>query len=247
MAEQKPHFLLVTYPAQGHINPALRFAKRLLQSGARVTFSTTVSAYRRMEKGNSIPKDVTFAAISDGYDDGFRRNVDGDARTYLSAFRQRGSESLRELLEKSAAEGNHVTCLVYTLLLPWASEVARSCNVRSALLWIQPAAVFDIYYYCFNGYKDVISECEKDPSWCLKLPNLPFELRARDLPSFLRPSNCYPYTFLLPTFQEQMEELEKEETPTILVNTFEALEADMLKSIEKFQLVPVGPLLPSAS
>ncbi|KAJ8449682.1 hypothetical protein Cgig2_001338 [Carnegiea gigantea] len=247
MAEQKPHFLLVTYPVQGHINPALQFAKRLLRAGARVTFSTTVSAYRKMEKGNSIPKGVTFTTFSDGYDDGYRRNVDGDGQTYLSVFRQRGSESLRELLKKSAAEGNPVTCLVYTLLLPWAAEVARGLNVPSALLWIQPATVFDVYYYYFNEYNDVISECEKDPSWCLKLPNLPFELKARDLPSFLLPSNSYSYTCaLLPSFKEQMEELEKEEKATILVNTFEALEADMLRSIEKFQLIPIGPLLPSA-
>lgn len=247
MAEQKPHFLLVTYPVQGHINPALQFAKRLLRAGARVTFPTTVSAYRKMEKGNSIPKDVTFTTFSDGCDDGDRRNVDGDGQSYFSVFRQRGSESLRELLEKSAAEGNRVTCLVYTLILPWAAEVARGLNVPSALLWIQPATVFDVYYYYFNEYNDVISECEKDPSWCLKLPNLPFELKARDLPSFLLPSNSYPNTFaLLPSFKEQMEELEKEEKATILVNTFEALEADMLRSIEKFQLIPIGPLLPSA-
>lgn len=247
MAEQKPHFLLVTYPVQGHINPALQFAKRLLRAGARVTFPTTVSAYRKMEKGNSIPKGVTFTTFSDGCDDGDRRNVDGDGQSYFSVFRQRGSESLRELLEKSSAEGNRVTCLVYTLILPWAAEVARGLNVPSALLWIQPATVFDVYYYYFNEYNDVISECEKDPSWCLKLPNLPFELKAHDLPSFLLPSNSYPNTFaLLPSFKEQMEELEKEEKATILVNTFEALEADMLRSIEKFQLIPIGPLLPSA-
>lgn len=200
-----------------------------------------------MGNGNIAPEGMTFAAISDGYDDGFRPTDDSDARTYFSKFRQSGSETLRELFEKSAAEGNHVTCLVYTLLLPWAARVAREFNVPSALLWIQPATVFNIYYYYFNGYKGVISECEKDPSWSLTLPNLPFELKASDLPSFLLPSTPYPYTFALPTFQEQVEELEKEENPTILVNTFEALEAGMLRSVEKtYQLIPIGPLLPSA-
>ncbi|KAJ4866623.1 UDP-glycosyltransferase 75B2 [Raphanus sativus] len=36
-----PHFLLVTYPAQGHVNPALRFAHRLIRTtSARVTLAT---------------------------------------------------------------------------------------------------------------------------------------------------------------------------------------------------------------
>ena len=199
-----------------------------------------------MEKGNkSLPRGLTFAAISDGYDDVVRPS-DVDVQTYFSRFRQRGSETLAALFEKSAAAGNLVTCLVYTLLLPWAAEVACRFNAPSALLWIQPATVFDVYYYYFNGYKDAISECEKDPSWSLKLPNLPFELKAHDLPTLVLPSAPFSHTFSLTTFQEHVEVLEKEENPTILMNTFEALEADMLRSIEKFELVPVGPLLPSA-
>ncbi|KNA10118.1 hypothetical protein SOVF_147030 [Spinacia oleracea] len=244
MGEQKPHFLLVTFPTQGHINPALQFAKRLLHSGADVTFATAASAHKCLKKA-MIPKGMTFANFSDGYDDGFK-TTDTDVMTYLSTFRQRGVETLAELFEKSAAEGKKVTCLVYTLLLPWAAEVARRYHVPSALLWIQPAMVFDIYYYYFNGYREVINDCEKDPSWSLELPNLPFKLKARDLPSFLLPSNPYLYTFALPTFHEQIQELEKEEKPKILVNSFESLEVDALNAIEKFNLIPIGPLLPSA-
>lgn len=248
MEEYKPHFLLVTLPAQGHINPALQFAKHLLRavSTASVTFATSVSAYRRMGKeAADVPNRLTFATISDGYDDGFR-HTDGDVRNYLSMFRQRGTETLTELFVKSADEGRPVTCLVYTLFLPWAAEVARGFHVPRALLWIQTATVFDVYYYYFTGYKGIINDCEKDPSWSLKLPNMPFELKSRDLPSFLLPSTPYPYTFALPTFEEQVEVLNKEENPKILVNTFEALEPEALKSMEKFLLIPVGPLLPSA-
>lgn len=243
MEEQKPHFLLVTFPAQGHVNPALQFAKRLLRTGAHVTFSTAASAHRCFDKAK-IPSGMSFATFSDGYDAGFRA-TDGDVLNYLSTFRQRGAETLATLLENSVAEGKPVTCLVYTLLLPWAAEVARKFHVPSALLWIQPATVFDIYYYYFNGYHDIIYDCEKDPLWSLELPNLPLKLKSHDIPSFLLPSNPFLYTFALPTFEEQMEELDKEEKPKILVNTFEALEVDALKAIEKFKLIPIGPLLPS--
>ncbi|KAL9237853.1 hypothetical protein vseg_012352 [Gypsophila vaccaria] len=239
--QQKPHFLLVTFPAQGHINPALQFAWRLLRAGADVTFATSVSGNRCLKKAD-VPDGFRFAAFSDGYDDGFRPN--DDVVAYMSKFRQSGSRSLGELFEKARDEGRQVTCLVYTLLLPWAAEVAREYHVPSALLWIQPAAVFDVYYYYFRGYGDVIKECENDPSWSIKLPNLPFTLKTGDLPSFLLPSTPLPYTFAMPTFLEQIEELEKEVSPTILVNTFEELEVDALKAIERFTLIPVGPLLP---
>ncbi|XP_021748953.1 crocetin glucosyltransferase, chloroplastic-like [Chenopodium quinoa] len=244
MEQQRPHFLLVTFPAQGHINPALQFAKRLLRAGADVTFATAASAHKCLKKA-TIPDGMTLTTFSDGYDDGFKAS-DGDVTNYMSTFRQRGVETLSTLFDKSVAEGKPITCLMYTLLLPWAAEVARMFHVPSALLWIQPATVFNIYYYYFNGYNEAINECEKDPSWSLELPNMPLKLKARDLPSFLLPSNPSLYTFALPTFQEQIQQLEIEDKPIILVNTFEALEVHALKAIERFTLIPIGPILPSA-
>ncbi|KNA09068.1 hypothetical protein SOVF_156980 [Spinacia oleracea] len=73
---------------------------------------------------------------------------------------------------------------------------------------------------------------------------MPFKLKARELPSFLIPSNNFLNTFAL-VFHEHVQQLEKEEKPIILVNTFEALEVHALNSIERLNLIPVGPLLPS--
>jgi hypothetical protein len=63
------------------------------------------------------------------------------------------------------------------------------------------------------------------------------------MPSFLLASNTY--TSLLPSFQEQLEALEKESKSRILVNTFNSLEPDALRAIEKFNLIGIGPLIPS--
>ncbi|CAA3007357.1 crocetin glucosyltransferase, chloroplastic-like [Olea europaea subsp. europaea] len=65
------HILLVSLSGQGHVNPSLQFAKRLLQMGAKVTFSTSLSAIGRMsETGSGIPG-LTLAPFSDGRDDGW--------------------------------------------------------------------------------------------------------------------------------------------------------------------------------
>ncbi|MCD7472182.1 hypothetical protein HAX54_013190 [Datura stramonium] len=244
----QPHVLLVTFPAQGHINPSLQFAKRLIKLGIEVTFATSVFAQRRMAKtAVSTPLEgLNLAAFSDGYDDGFKPDVD-DPKHYMTEIRSRGSQTLRDIIQKSSDEGRPVTSLVYTLLLPWVAEVARELHIPSALLWIQPATVLDIYYYYFNGYEDEMKCSTNDPNWCIQLPRLPL-LKKQDLPSFLDSSGSQDgkYSFALPTFKDQIDTLDGEENPKVLVNTFDALEQEALKAIEKYDLIGIGPLIPSS-
>ncbi|KAG9160309.1 hypothetical protein Leryth_024247 [Lithospermum erythrorhizon] len=138
---------------------------------------------------------------------------------------------------------NRISRIVYTLLLPWAVEVARECHVSSALLWIQPASILDIYYFYYNGYEDEISKNVSDPNWSIQLPGgLPL-LSSNDLPSFFGSSI---YNAILDLFKEQLDALDEETEPKILVNTFDTLEPEALKAIEKYNLIAVGPLVPSA-
>ncbi|XP_012078445.2 crocetin glucosyltransferase, chloroplastic [Jatropha curcas] len=92
--------------------------------------------------------------------------------------------------------------------------------------------------------KNVITNVKcSDPLYRVELPGLE-PLTSRDLPSFLVPSNAY--AFVLSLFAEQLEMLNKETNPKILVNTFDALEHRALKVIDKFNMIGIGPLLPSA-
>ncbi|KAL1220577.1 UDP-glycosyltransferase 75D1 [Cardamine amara subsp. amara] len=253
-----PHFLFVTFAAQGHINPSIELAKRLAGtiSGARATFAAPISAYnRRMFSQENVPETLIFASYSDGHDDGFKSSTSSDisrqdaAGNYKSDMRRRGKETLTELIEDNRRQNRPFTCVVYTLLLTWVAELAREFHLPSALLWTQPVTVFSIFYHYFNGYADAISEMatntdnNNDPSGSLKLPSLPL-LSLRDMPSFLVPSN--PYSFLLPSFQEQMESLKQEENPKILINSFQELEPEALSSVQdSVKVIPVGPLITS--
>ena len=187
------------------------------------------------------PEGLNFVQYSDGYDDGFKPGL--DVQHYMSEIKRRGSETLREIILRNADEGRPFSCVVCTLLLRWATEVAHDLGVPSALLWIQPATVFDIYYYYFNGYGDVIRNISNEPSCSVQLPGLPV-FSCRDLPSFLVDSNAY--SFILPTFQEQLEGINQDTSPKILVNSFDALEPDALRAVDKFHLLAIGPLVPSA-
>lgn len=238
------HVLLVTFPVQGHMNPAIQFAKRLVRLRVHVTLATSVYLHRRIFSKKSV-NGFSVAAFSDGYDDGFNPN-EMDPEHYLSELRRCGSESLTNLIVSNAKEGRPFTYLVYTLLLPWAAEVAHGFHIPTALLWIQPATVLDIYYYYFHNQGDYIKNKIKendDPSCCLELPGLP-SFTSRDLPSFVSDSNMYSYLTL--KFQEQLQALDQETNPRVFVNTFEALEAEALRAVDRFNMIAIGPLVPSA-
>ncbi|XP_044469473.1 crocetin glucosyltransferase, chloroplastic-like [Mangifera indica] len=238
----QPHFLLVTFPAQGHINPGLQLAKRLISIGVRVTFATSDYAIRRIEKNSTThAQGLSFAAFSDGYENGYNSSV--DVNHYMGELERLGSLTLSDFIASSTKQGNGFTCIVYSILIPWVAKVGKAHNVPTTLFWNQTAIMFGIYYYYFKGYGDVIRNNIEDPSFSVSLPGLP-ELRSRDLPSFFIPSD--PYSLALPAFKEHLDILDEETNPKILVNTYDTLESEALKAIHQYNMVGIGPLIPSA-
>ncbi|KAL5542764.1 hypothetical protein UlMin_010474 [Ulmus minor] len=238
----KSRVLLISFATQGHINPALQFAKQLIRTGVDVTFVTTIYAHRRMSEGFT-PNGLSFAPFSDGNDDGDKPS--NSFNHLMTELKCRGSQAVYELLVSGINDGRPFTCLVYTLLLPWAAEVARQFSLPSVLLWVQSASVFDIFYSYFHGYgDDIVRNCStKDPSVSMILPGLPL-LTSSDLPSFMDASNANSY--MMSFFREQFETLDRESNPRVLVNTFEVLEPEALRAISEMNLIGIGPLLPSA-
>ncbi|CBI39391.3 unnamed protein product, partial [Vitis vinifera] len=237
-----PHILIVTLPSQGHINPTLQLAKLLIRAGAHVTFFTSTSAGTRMSKSPNLDG-LEFATFSDGYDHGLKQG--DDVEKFMSQIERLGSQALIELIMASANEGRPFACLLYGVQIPWVAEVAHSLHIPSALVWTQPAAVFDIYYYYFNGYGELIQNKGDHPSSTIELPGLPL-LNNSDLPSFLIPPKGNTYKFALPGFQKHLEMLNCESNPKVLINSFDALESEALGAINKFNLMGIGPLIPSA-
>ncbi|CAI9777001.1 unnamed protein product [Fraxinus pennsylvanica] len=235
------HILLVSFPGQGHINPSLQFAKRLLQIGAKVTFSTSLSAISRMSEAASTIPGLTLAPFSDGYDNGWTGAK--DFQDFMSSFRTCGSEAVKHLLLAKEKEGHSFTHVVYSTLVTWAGEVAYQLQIPSTLLWNQPATVFYAYYLYFN--KNEIFTGENSEG--IELPGLPLVLSSCDLPSFMQSSSPVIYNFALPTFKEHFEILERAGTKQkVLVNTFDALEFETLRAFNKYDLMGIGPLIPSA-
>ncbi|KAK8473840.1 hypothetical protein PHAVU_001G265400 [Phaseolus vulgaris] len=236
-------FLLVTYPVQGHINPAIQFAKRLTAIGVHVTFATSTFLHRRMINKLTVPG-LTFVTFSDGYDDGYEGTNDSNVISYMAELKLRGSEFFRNIITSAKQEGKPFTCVAYTLMLPWVAKVAREFRIPGVLLWIQAATVLDIYYHYFHEYRDYINIIHKKEDPTIEFPGLPFSFAARDIPSFLLPSNIY--SFAIPPLEEQFQLFDEESNPRVIVNTFEDLEPESLRAIDKLTMISIGPLIPSA-
>ncbi|GKD23026.1 crocetin glucosyltransferase, chloroplastic-like protein [Tanacetum coccineum] len=233
--------LIVAYPGQGHINPALRFASRLLKFDVDVTFATSLSVIQRMDK-DKIPQGLTLAPFSDGHDNGRQPNT--TLLQFVTDFETNGVRAVTEIISSASAAGKPYSHLVYTIVIPWAASVANAQGVKSALLWCQAATILDIYYYYFNGYQTLISSNNDNPKFRINLPGLP-PLMMADLPSFLLSSRPKEHNFLLEIVNDHLDVLKL--GPRILVNTFNELEIESIRAIEKLEFFPIGPLIPESS
>ncbi|CAA7407503.1 unnamed protein product [Spirodela intermedia] len=241
MDEQQQHFLVVAYPAQGHINPCLQLAKRLVRLGNRVTFSIAAETHHRMAM-ETLPPLLACHPYSVGKYDGDIAQDTIDWCDYLQVLKSVGSRTLAELARDLAAAGRPVTCVIYTFLVPWAAAVARDFGVPSALYWIQSAAVFAVYHLYFHGHAGLIQAKSQEPLSSVDLPGLP-AFRIRDVPSLLLSRTLLDITYF-PVLDELFRTMDAK--ARVLVNTFEALELDYLRAVKPVELLPIGPALPSA-
>ena len=131
--------LLVSYPAQGHINPLFQLGKRLaIHHGVRCTLAVARSAL-----GSSVPPGpgaVPVVAISDGCDLGGYDEV-GDVHEYLARLESAGSRTLDELLGSESSRGRPVRVVVYDAFLLWVPRVARQHGASCAAFFTQACSV----------------------------------------------------------------------------------------------------------
>lgn len=211
MQNQKGHVIVLTYPAQGHINPLLQFAKRLASKGLKATLATTHYTVKSIHETS-----VGVEPISDGYDEsGFKQAPSVEA--YLDSFKTVGSRTLSELILKFSASGSPVNCIVYDSLLPWATDVAKKFNIYGAVFLTNSASVCSMYWHIIHGHLAFPVKQETEP---LLMPGLP-PLALSDLPSFLsQPAPHSPYLALI---LEKFSSLE--ENDWVFCNSFEELES----------------------
>jgi len=205
------HCLVLPYPAQGHINPMLQFAKRLVQRGVKITLITVVSNWKAISSKSFTSIEVE--SISDGYDDGGLAAAE-TLEIYLDSFRRVGSQTLAELLQKLAASSHPPDCVIYDGFMPWVLDVAKDFGLLGATFFTQTCTTNTIYFHVFKKWLELpLTQTE------YLLPGLP-KLAAGDLPSFLNRYGTYPGYF--DVVVNQFSNIDKADW--VLANTFYELE-----------------------
>ncbi|KNA14824.1 hypothetical protein SOVF_103920 [Spinacia oleracea] len=181
-----------------------------------------------------------------GFDDGVKPS--DDPRSVAEKAKRVGSTSLHDLILSLSNKGRPVDLVIYSLMLPWAADVARELHVPSALLFIQSATTFAIYNRYFNGInRNDDDDNKKCPQLGVELPGLPL-FESCDLPTFLLPSS--PHYFAAPTIEDHIRVLERDPILTVFINSFDALEeAAITKAFDhdhRMKMITIGPLIPSA-
>ncbi|PNX73607.1 UDP-glycosyltransferase 74E2-like protein [Trifolium pratense] len=173
--ENKPHCLVLSFPAQGHINPMLQFSKLLQQEGIKITFVTTLFFGKILQK---LPPSITLETISDGFDNGGIREA-GSFKSYVDHFWQVGPKNLENLIEKLNRTNYPIDCVIYDAFYPWVLDVAKKHGIFGVSFLTQNMSVNSIYYHVLVGKIAVPLDVQE-----IQLPVLP-KLQYKDMPSFL--------------------------------------------------------------
>lgn len=221
------------HPTQGHINPALQFAKRLTHKRVRVTLALTKFILKSTAASSAAS--ISLRAISDGFDDGGRAHATS-SEEYRARFEQIGQQTLSELLRDLAGSGQPVDCVVYDPFNPWVLDVAKRLGLPAAALFTQSCAVVNIYHQTYAGeLKLPLAGGE------VVVPGLP-AMEPGDMPSFFYDGGSHRGTFQMVLDQFR----NVEEADWIFINTFDELEEETIKWMSKsLRVKAIGPTIPS--
>ncbi|KAA0066445.1 UDP-glycosyltransferase 84B2-like [Cucumis melo var. makuwa] len=235
---QETHVLMVSAALQGHLNPLLKFAKCLISKGIHVTLVTTELARHRMLKHAAAATNplIKLEFFSDGLDVDFNRESDYDL--WLETLKTKGRENFSNLTAK-LSQHTKFSCLILHQFVPWFIPVAKEHNIPCAVLWIQPCALYSIYYRFFNKLNDF--SILHNPERLLELPGHPL-MEIQDIPSFILPNIHLCFQKLLAEFFEYLVDVK-----WVLGTSFEELEEEVLGAMVGDGIQPtvttIGPLV----
>nr|QSM19613.1 glycosyltransferase [Arnebia euchroma] len=247
-----PHIFMVSFPGQGHVNPLLRLANYLASKGHFVTFSTFENFGKRMRKANINTDNnyhqptpvglgsIRFEFLEDDLDENDQKLYNFDL--LVSHFELIGRQKLPDLLKNQEQKGfPPVCCIIHNSFVPWASDVAETFKIPSAVLWVQSCACFSAYYHYYHSIVPFPSE--EEPELDVKLPFMPL-LKYDEVPSFLHPST--PYEAFGKLILSQYQNLSK--PFCILMDTVNEFEDEVIEYMSKFfNIKPIGPLFKISS
>ncbi|XAR72941.1 hypothetical protein NMG60_11019754 [Bertholletia excelsa] len=234
--KEEIHVLMVAFSSQGHINPMLRFGRRLISKSLHVTLATTEIVRHRMLTSSADTVTKSVAGINlEFFSDGLP--LDYDRKSNLDHLMDSLGRAGRTNLSAIIGCGKF-SCVIANPFVPWVASVAAEHGLPCALLWIQPCTLFSIYHRFYNNLN--LFPTLENPDMSVELPGLPL-LKTEELPTFVLPSN--PFGSIPKLFADLFKNIKS--VRWVLTNSFHELETQVIESMSEIhRVLPVGPLVP---
>ncbi|XP_020219018.2 UDP-glycosyltransferase 83A1 [Cajanus cajan] len=184
-----PHFLVIPYPVQGHVNPLMQLCEALAKHGCKITFVHTEFNHKRANSAGAGPDNlkgssrIKFVTLPDGLDPEDDRS---DFNKVISSIKGNMPAMLPKLIADINAldVDNCITCIVGTMNMGWALEVGNKLGIKGALLWTASATSLAACYCIPSLIHDGIIDPDGIPTKNQKIqlsPKMPM-MDTADLP-----------------------------------------------------------------
>ncbi|XP_077245750.1 7-deoxyloganetin glucosyltransferase-like [Tasmannia lanceolata] len=249
----KPHAVLIPYPAQGHINPMMQLAKLLHSKGFYITFVHTEFNHSRMLKSRGLDSlkgldDFQFETIPDGLPP---PDHDGtqDIAALCDSTRKNCAVPFRNLVTKlnNSLRIPHISCIIPDGVMSFALCVAEELDIMVLVFYTMSACGLMGYLnfhelkrrgytplkdesYLTNGYLDTHID------WIPGMKNI----RLRDVTSFVRTTDPNETIFNF-NIEQAKNNLRAR---GLILNTFDEIEHDVVEAIKCMfpRLYTMGPM-----
>ncbi|KAF9596162.1 hypothetical protein IFM89_007480 [Coptis chinensis] len=246
-----PHAIIVPYPLQGHVIPAVHLAIKLASRGITISFINTQSVHHQISKsqpdiGDDIfatarksGLDIHYHTVSDGLPLAFDRSLNHDQFMYsvLHVF----SAHVDELVGNIIQAGPPLTCLIADTFFVWPSFIAKKFGLVNVSFWTEPALVFTLYYHMDllreNGHFGLHANREDTVSY---IPGIP-AIEPKDLMSYLQEVDISSvvHQIIFRAFKDV------KEADFVLCNTVQELEPDIISALQlEKPFYSIGPIFP---
>nr|GMD94380.1 UDP-glycosyltransferase 74E2-like [Ipomoea batatas] len=239
MSRESNNILVVSFPAQGHLNPMIQFCTHLATKGVKITLVLTERASKYLQTPAGTASLIEVELIPDVLPGGGVAEVPYNTETTIAHLRASFSVGLPQVIEKRKSAGKTPKLVLYDSIVPWILELAKGCGLQGAALFTQPCCVSAFYYHVFNGHAGIPPE--NSGTAVVSLPGMP-PMGPNDLPSFsyFKDDSQFVQSIVVNQF------VNIEQVDWIFFNSFDKLEEEILGWMRsKWAVKTIGPLIPS--
>nr|AFJ53012.1 UDP-glycosyltransferase 1 [Linum usitatissimum] len=251
---RKPHAIVIPFPLQGHVIPAVHLAFKLASQGFTITYVNTEYIHHKTSSSSTAPTgddffagvrksglDIRYKTISDGLPLRFDRSLNHDQ--FIASMFHVFSAHVEELVAGMVAAGKEekVSCLVADTFFVWPSKVAKKFGLVFVSIWTQPALVFTLYHHVHLLRRNCHFGCQDRREDAIEyIPGVK-RIEPKDMPSILQEVDENVEKTAFVAFRDVRY------ADFILANTVQELEHDTisgLKQAHKAQFYSIGPIFP---